>query len=136
MEDLHSYTNVGDELCKKVSLKRRSFPIPNIIVNESQGNQVFADLLPNLIRVIEGSGMLIMDEFGNSLHNRLAEKVIRFFMESASDSQIFITSHHTNLISNSVFRPDQVDLISFQDKAGSKVKRLSQFLTPFVHRVL
>lgn len=136
MEDLHSYTNVGDELCKKVFFKRRSFPIPNIIVNESQGNQVFADLLPNLIRVIEGSGMLIMDEFGNSLHNRLAEKVIRFFMESASDSQIFITSHHTNLISNSVFRPDQVDLISFQDKAGSKVKRLSQFLPPFVHRVL
>lgn len=112
---------------KAVFLKRRSFPIPNIIVNESQGNQVFADLLPNLIRVIEGSGMLIMDEFGNSLHNRLAEKVIRFFMESASDSQIFITSHHTNLVSNSVFRPDQVDLISFQDKAGSKVKRLSQF---------
>lgn len=112
---------------KAVFLKRRSFPIPNIIVNESQGNQVFADLLPNLIRVIENSGMLIMDEFGNSLHNKLAEKVIRFFMESASDSQIFITSHHTNLISNSVFRPDEVDVISFQDKAGSKVKRLSQF---------
>ena len=31
------------------------------------------------------------------------------------------------MISNSVFRPDQVDLISFQDESGSKVKRLSQF---------
>lgn len=64
---------------------------------------MFADLLPNLIWVIENPGMLIIDEFGNSLHNRLAEKVIRFFMENAVKSQIFITSHHTNLISNSVF---------------------------------
>ena len=47
---------------------------------ESQGNQVFADLLPHLIRVIENAGMLIIDEFGNSLHNKLAEKIIEFFM--------------------------------------------------------
>lgn len=112
---------------KTIFLKRKSFPIPNIILNESQGNQVFADLLPNLIRIIESPGMLIIDEFGNSLHNKLAEKIIRFFMENATDSQMFITSHHTNLISNSVFRPDQVDLITFQDSNGSKVKRLSQF---------
>lgn len=112
---------------KAVFLKRKSFPIPNIIVNESQGNQVFADLLPYLISVIENSGMLIIDEFGNSLHNKLSEKIISFFMENAKKSQIFITSHHTNLISNSVFRPDQVNLISFQDKLGSKVERLSQY---------
>ena len=112
---------------KAVFFKRKSFPIPNVIVNESQGNQVFADLLPNLISVIEKPGMLVIDEFGNSLHNKLSEKIIKFFMESAKGSQVFITSHHTNLISNSVFRPDQVDLISFQDESGSKVKRLSQF---------
>lgn len=117
---------VGSEK-KAVFLKRRSYPIPNIIINESQGNQVFADLLPNLIRVIENSGMLIIDEFGNSLHNKLSEKVIRFFMENAKTSQIFITSHHTNLISNSVFRPDQIDLITFKDMQGSQVKRVSEF---------
>lgn len=117
---------VGSEK-KAIFLKRRSYPIPNIIINESQGNQVFADLLPNLIRVIENSGMLIIDEFGNSLHNKLSEKVIRFFMENAKTSQIFITSHHTNLISNSVFRPDQIDLITFKDMQGSQVKRVSEF---------
>lgn len=59
---------------KSVFFKRKTFPIPNTIINESQGNQVFADLLPNLINVIENPGMLIIDEFGNSLHNKLAEK--------------------------------------------------------------
>lgn len=112
---------------KRVFLKRKSFPIPNAFYNESQGNQVFADMLPSLIGVIENPGMLVFDEFGNSLHNKLAEKIIKFFMKNAKASQMFITSHHTNLISNSVFRPDQIDLITFKDSKGSKVDRLSQF---------
>lgn len=112
---------------KAVFFKRKSFPIPNVFVNESQGNQVFADLLPNLIEVIEAPGMLIIDEFGNSLHNKLSEKIVRFFMENAKHSQIFITSHHTNLVSNSVFRPDQLDVITFSDKSGSKIERISKY---------
>ena len=112
---------------KTVFLKRKSFPFPNVLINESQGNQVFADLLPHLIRVIENPGMLIVDEFGNSFHNKLAEKIIGFFMENAENSQIFITSHHTNLISNSVFRPDQINRITFLDESGSNVTRISQF---------
>ena len=112
---------------KMVFLKRKSFPFPNVLINESHGNQVFADLLPHLIRVIENAGMLIVDEFGNSFHNKLAEKIISFFMENTKNSQIFITSHHTNLVSNSVFRPDQINLITFLNTSGSNVKRLSQF---------
>lgn len=112
---------------KGVFLKRKSFQVPNVFYNESQGNQVFADMLPNLIGVIENPGMLVFDEFGNSLHNKLAERIIRFFMEKSGSSQMFITSHHTNLISNSVFRPDQIDLVTFEGSKGSKVVRLSQF---------
>lgn len=112
---------------KSIFLKRKSFPIPTAFYNESQGNQVFADMLPNLIGVIENPGMLVYDEFGNSLHNKLAEKIIKFFMKNAKASQMFVTSHHTNLISNSVFRPDQINLITFKDSKGSKVDRLSQF---------
>ena len=48
-------------------------------------------------------------------------------MKNAKNSQIFITSHHTNLVSNSVFRPDQINLITFLNTSGSNVKRLSQF---------
>lgn len=33
-------------------------------------------MLPHLLRIIENAGMLIIDEFGNSLHNKLAEKII------------------------------------------------------------
>ena len=112
---------------KSIFFKRNSYPIPNIFIYESQGNQVFDELLPQLIGTIEQPGMLVIDEFGNSFHNRLAEKIIRFFMEKAQNSQLFITSHDTNLISNSVFRPDQINVITFEGKNGSKVKRVSQY---------
>lgn len=112
---------------KIVFFKRKSFPFPSIFYDESQGNQVFADMLPNLIGVIEKPGMLVFDEFGNGLHNKLAEKIIKFFMRSAANSQFFITSHDTNLISNSVFRPDQIDLVTFGDSNGSKVTRISTY---------
>ena len=112
---------------KTVFFKRNSFPIPNEFHSESQGNQVFADLLPQLIAIIEQPGMLVIDEFGNSLHNELAEKIVSFFMKKSRNSQLFITSHDTNLISNSVLRPDQINVISFAGKKGSQVQRVSRF---------
>lgn len=112
---------------KIVFFKRKSFPFPSVFYDESQGNQVFADMLPNLIYVLENPGMLIFDEFGNSLHNKLAEKIVKFFMKNAKKSQLFITSHDTNLISNSVFRPDQINLVTFNDANGSMVTRISKF---------
>lgn len=110
---------------KSIFFKRNSFPMPTAFYTESQGNQVFADMLPQIIDVTERPGMLVIDEFGNSLHNKLAEKIVKFFMEKSKYSQLFITSHATNLISNSVFRPDQIHLLTF-DK-GSKEKRISTY---------
>lgn len=118
--------NMGSDQ-KSIFFKRNSFPIPNVFYTESQGNQVFADFLPLLISVIENPGMLIVDEFGNSFHNKLSEKIITYFMEKSNASQFFITSHDSNLISNSIFRPDQINLITFEGRDGSKAKRLSTF---------
>lgn len=48
-------------------------------------------------------------------------------MKNEEKSQLFITSHDTNLISNSVFRPDQINLVTFDGSNGSKIKRISKF---------
>lgn len=112
---------------KSIFFKRNDFPMPSAFFSESQGNQVLADMLPQIINVIEQPGMLVIDEFGNSLHNKLAEKLIRFFMNESKYSQMFITSHDSNLISNSVFRPDQINLVTFENSKGSKVVRISKY---------
>ena len=123
-EGLHLRLGSGQ---KSIFFKRNQFPIPTIFYEESQGNQVFADMLPQIINIIEKPGMLIIDEFGNSLHNKLSEKIVKFVMENSEHSQLFITSHDTNLISNSVFRPDQINLVTFKGPVGSQVKRISSF---------
>ena len=112
---------------KIVVYKRNNFPVPIHLSMESQGNLTFTCLLPHIIDVIEKPGMIVIDEFGNSLHNELAEKTVHFFMKNADLSQLFITSHCTNLISNSVFRPDQINLVTFDGRNGSKTKRLSDY---------
>ena len=118
---------------KVLFLKRNGYPVPLPIFRESNGNQVFVDMLPHLIRTIEKPGMLVIDEFGNSMHNMLAEKIVCFFMKKADQSQLFITSHCTNLISNSVLRPDQINSVSFvktdadNDLWSSKVTRIAIF---------
>lgn len=117
--------NFGDE--KRAIIKRNSFQFPIPIQLESQGNKVFLDILACLIPVIEEPGIIIVDEFGNSLHNNLAEIIVSFFMKRSESSQLFITSHCTNLVSNSVFRPDQIYTITFDGKNGSKVRRVSEF---------
>ena len=70
---------------------------------ESQGNQVFADLLPHLLRIIENAGMLIIDEFGNSLHNKLAEKIIEFFMENVALLQIMLKRNASSATAELLF---------------------------------
>ena len=79
-EFFHKYINIRS--CRLLRINPETLLYGNN--GESQGNQVFADLLPHLIRVIENAGMLIIDEFGNSLHNKLAEKIIEFFMENVA----------------------------------------------------
>lgn len=131
MEYTHESTGEGIRFQspdkKIVVYKRNNFPVPVHLSMESQGNLTFTCLLPHLIDVIENPGMLVIDEFGNSLHNGLAEKIVRFFMRNADCSQLFITSHCTNLISNSVFRPDQINRITFDGRNGSMTKRISDY---------
>ena len=51
--------------------------------------------------------------------------LIKYFTKESKNSQMIFVSHSTNLLSNSLLRPDQEYTVEFQDKNGSKVKRFS-----------
>ena len=68
--------------------------------------------------------MLILDEFSSGFHNELEELLIRYFMRKSNESQLIFVSHSTNLISNSLLRPDQIYAVDF-GKDGSQIKRFS-----------
>ena len=82
-------------------------------------------LLPAFFHVIKNGGMLIVDEFSSGLHNFLEELLVKYFMENSENSQLFLVTHSTNLLSNSLLRPDQIYAVDFRGIKGSKVKRFS-----------
>ena len=69
--------------------------------------------------------MIILDEFSSGLHNELEEALIRYFFNNSKNSQLFFTSHSTNLIDTSILRPDQIYSFRFDSKEGTVIKRFS-----------
>ncbi len=91
---------------------------------ESIGNKTLMYLLPIINKVLKNDGMIIFDEFGSGMHNVLEELLVRHFMKSSNNSQIFIVSHSTNLLSQNLLRPDQIVSID-SEKGGSIVYKFS-----------
>ena len=91
---------------------------------ESLGNKMLLMILPAYLSVIKNGGMLICDEFSSGLHNDLEELLVRYFMKHSHGAQMFIVSHSTNLLTSSLFRPDQLYAVNF-DADGSNIVRFS-----------
>lgn len=116
----------GIKADKKLILFRRDSlddPIPYYM--ESLGNQLTLKLLPVIFSVMDNGGMLTIDEFSSGFHNQLEELLIKYFMKYSQNSQLFLVSHSTNILKNTVMRPDQEYAVYFDGENGSKIRRFS-----------
>lgn len=109
---------------KMIFFKRKGIDEPIPYIFESLGNQTLLQLLPLFFYCIEQGGILLLDEFSSGFHNDLEELLIRYFMKKAKEAQLIFVSHSTNLLSNSILRPDQIYSVDFGDD-GSIIKRFS-----------
>lgn len=118
-------TSIESSKEKYIFFKRKGVGEPIPFPLESLGNQKLLRLLPAFFHVVQNGGMLIIDEFSSGLHNFLEELLIKYFMKNSTNSQLFLVSHSTNLLSNALLRPDQIYAVDFKGISGSKVKRFS-----------
>ena len=109
---------------KEIYFKRKGIDEPIPFGLESLGNRNLIALLPSIFHSIEQEGMLLLDEFSSGFHNDLEQLLIRYFMSKARASQLIFVSHSTNLLSNSIMRPDQIYSVDFAEE-GSIIKRFS-----------
>ena len=117
---------VGDnDSQKSILYKRKGIEVPIPFTEESLGNQNLLRILPSFLTVINNGGMLLIDEFSSGFHNDLESLLVRYFMEKSNHSQLLFVSHSTNLLSNSILRPDQEYSVEFRNEDGSSVKRFS-----------
>lgn len=114
-----------DENEKAVFFKRKGIEVPIPFAEESLGNQNLLRILPSILSVAQNGGMLLIDEFSSGFHNELESLLVRYFMEKANEAQMLFVSHSTNLLSNSILRPDQEYSVEFRRGEGSFVKRFS-----------
>lgn len=120
-----SFVAGEDEDVKTVFFKHKGIEVPIPFFEESLGNQSLLRILPVFLSAINNGGMLLIDEFSSGFHNELESLLVRYFMEKANHAQMLFVSHSTNLLSNSILRPDQEYSVEFQDKNGSTVRRFS-----------
>ena len=98
--------------------------IPEIF--ESTGNITLVQILPSFLHAIKNDCMIILDEFSSGFHNELEECLVKYFFHYSKNSQIFFASHSTNLLNNTILRPDQIYSVTFNAKKGSVLKRFSE----------
>lgn len=123
-------------LIYRPELKQDDFPLSGLYMKrdgieveiplsiESLGNKTLMLILPAYLSVIKNGGLLICDEFSSALHNDLEELLVKYFMKHSKQAQMMIVSHSTNLLSSSLFRPDQLYAVNF-DAEGSNLVRFS-----------
>ena len=92
---------------------------------ESTGNLTLLHLLPVILHAIKNNCIIILDEFSSGFHNELEECLLKYFQHYSDKSQLIFTSHSTNILNNTIIRPDQVYSVSFKGKKGSIIKRFS-----------
>lgn len=115
----------GDENQKYIFYKRKGINEPIPFVEESLGNQNLLRMLPAFLDIVKNDGILLIDEFSSGFHNDLERMLIKYFHVESRHSQMIFVSHSTNLLSNSLLRPDQEYAVEFANEEGSTVKRFS-----------
>ncbi len=98
-EVLFSHTGLEDEL----------FELP--FVNESRGTRRLSDMVLAAFTALDSGGTIFIDELDTSLHTLLSLKLLRLFMDKATNphgAQVVATTHDTNILCSGLLRRDQI----------------------------
>ena len=108
-----------------IFFKRADINEPIPFSMESTGNKNLLRMLPSFLTVVESGGMILIDEFSSGFHNELETLLVKYFMKNAEHSQMIFVSHSTNLLNNSILRPDQEYAVEYNGREGTTLKRFS-----------
>jgi AAA15 family ATPase/GTPase len=123
VQTIHTaYNDVGKETTTKF----------NYFKEESKGTRTFIAWLGHWLDIIKNNKVILIDEFGTSMHSLLSKHLLKAFNakfgdKNASTAQLIFTTHDTNLMTRELFRPDQIWIAEKDDLGNSKLFPLSDF---------
>ncbi len=92
-------------------------PIP-FFRNLSSGTRQLVDLYFRLFynQKFSQYSFLYIDEFDAYYHYEMAEKILEYIIDNFPNTQVILTTHNTNLMTNSIMRPDCLAILSNKGK--------------------
>jgi len=101
--------------------------------DESDGTNRIIDLIPLLIDLIEGNNVFIIDEMERSLHPNLIYDIFDLFLGSSSSthSQLIVATHESSLLTQKLFRKDEIWFIVKDDNGTSHMHSLEDYNVRF-----
>lgn len=96
---------------------------------ESLGTQKTFSFLGPWFDTLRRGGVLVIDEFGTSLHTQLAKKMLQLFQSvlNRQGAQLIITTHDTNLLHRDLLRRDQIWFTEKDNKGFSDLYSLVEY---------
>ena len=99
---------------------------------ESDGTLRLLDLLPAFFTLGDATAkkVYVIDELDRSLHPTLMEYLIRLFLQSAgagTRSQILFTTHNVQVLTQDIFRRDEMWLVRRDSEGVSELVSLGDF---------
>lgn len=127
----HKVYNAAGEVTGEISMALSD--------SESKGTNKLFDMAPVFVKALENRRVLIVDEFGSSMHPMITRMLMSLFNNKETNpmgSQLIFTTHDTNLLDNKFLRRDQIwftekdetastdlySLVEFKDASGVKVR--------------
>lgn len=96
---------------------------------ESLGTRKTFSFLGPWFDTLRRGGVLVIDEFGTSLHTQLAKKLLQLFQSvlNRQGAQLIITTHDTNLLHRDLLRRDQIWFTEKDNKGYSDLYSLVEY---------
>lgn len=80
--------------------------------NASSGTLSLFNFFINFIMIHRSCSLLYFDEFDAFFHHEMAERILLYLKRQFTDSLVILTTHNTNLMTNSLMRPDCLYILS------------------------
>jgi AAA15 family ATPase/GTPase len=97
--------------------------------NESHGTQKLFFVAGPVIDTLQKGGVLVIDEIEARLHTLLTRKIIGLFnaeITNPKHAQLIFATHDTNLLSNKLFRRDQIWFVEKDESGASHLYSLAE----------
>lgn len=99
----------------------------NLLGEESSGTLRLITMLGPMHEIERNNKILIYDELDASLHENLLRKIVQYFISlKETNSQLLFTSHSTSILTQELFRRDQIWLAALRPDLSTDLYSLAE----------